>query len=121
MGAIAISILIVVMAGAAIALAATLFVRRRHAKSAITRAKWKTLLYTVPGGYDPADVILRLHAAGYEAVPDIAVGHTAQLLIGGRRDKPPDREDIRRILAEIAQHSPLPRGDWHSAIRFMDE
>lgn len=121
MGAIAIPILIIVVAVVAAGLAAKGFVQRRRAKTDAMRAKRQVLHYNVPEGYDPAEVIIELHRAGYEAVPDATVGQSGELLIGGRGDASPDREEIRRILTVIAQGSPIGDPGWHSSVRFMDE
>lgn len=122
MGAIAIPVVIVLVAALAGALAAVRFTRRRRDEADLMRLSDRTLHYIVPNGVDPADVVLELGRAGYEAVSDATVGNPGELLIGGRGDRGIDREQVRRILSACIDDRAAPQDvPALSHVRFMDE
>lgn len=123
MAAVLIPVVIVVVALILGMMAAKRFVSRQQARAdRLVHSHDDTVRYQVPHGQDPAAVLLGLNRAGYEAVGDPAVTGTNELLIGGRAGRELDREELRAVLAHVAQLNM--EGDQAPAlppIRFADE
>lgn len=117
---VAILLLIVAIAVGSAA-GATVLMRTRRERAARRCACRLTLHYYVPDGCKPAPVAFQFCRAGYEAIPDPTTESPGQVLIGGGRDEPLDREDVRRILARITDDIASASGGTTSAIGFVDE
>ena len=85
-----------------------------------------TVRYEVPNGQDPAAVLNELRAAGYDASPESEPGTSSStLIIGTPTGGAPDREELRRLLANASVHMDpsLDPGNRQtpSTVRFLDE
>ena len=83
-----------------------------------------TLRYEVPPGQDPALVLAGLREAGYDASADSEPGPSSPIVIIGATAGAPDREAVRRALADLDgtnvnpdESAPVDR----SRVRFVDE
>ena len=78
------------------------FGRREIAQSdRLQNADRPTLRYQVPPGQDPVVVLTGLRQAGYEASADSEPGPSSPIVIIGGTDADPDREAVRRTIAEL--------------------
>lgn len=83
-----------------------------------------TLTYVVPPGQDPAAVLAGLRAAGYDASADADPGPSDPVVIIGAHGGAPDREAVRRTLAELDGTNIVPEESGHvprSRVTFVDE
>ena len=83
-----------------------------------------TLRYEVPDGQDPAVVLAGLRGAGYDASPDSEPGPSSPIVIIGSRGSDPDREAVRRTLADLDGTNIVPEESGQvrrSRVRFVDE
>ena len=83
-----------------------------------------TLRYEVPPGQDPALVLAGLRQAGYDASADSEPGPSSPIIIIGATGGAPDREGVRRTLAELdgTTINPDESGSVErSRVRFVDE
>jgi hypothetical protein len=60
-----------------------------------------TLRYEVPAGQDPALVLAGLRQAGFDASADSEPGPSSPIVIIGATGGAPDREAVRRTLADL--------------------
>jgi hypothetical protein len=83
-----------------------------------------TLSYAVPAGQDPAAVLAGLRSAGYDASADAEPGPSSPIVIIGAHDGAPDREAVRRTLADLDGTNIVPEDSGHvqrSRVTFVDE
>lgn len=83
-----------------------------------------TLRYEVPPGQDPAVVVAGLRQAGYDASPDSEPGPSSPIVIIGATGGDPDREAVRRTLADLDGTNVVPEESGRvqrSRVRFVDE
>jgi hypothetical protein len=83
-----------------------------------------TLRYEVPPGQDPAVVVAGLRQAGYDASADSEPGPSSPIVIIGATGGAPDREDVRRRLADLDGTNVVPEESaqvHRSRVRFLDE
>ena len=83
-----------------------------------------TLSYAVPPGQDPAAVLAGLRSAGYDASPDADPGPSSPIVIIGAHGGAPDREAVRRTLAELDGTNIVPEESGRverSRVTFVDE
>jgi hypothetical protein len=83
-----------------------------------------TLRYEVPPGQDPAAVLAGLRRAGYDVSADSEPGPSSPIVIIGATGGAPDREQVRRTLAELDGTNVVPSESGQvgrSRVRFLDE
>jgi hypothetical protein len=83
-----------------------------------------TLRYEVPPGQDPAVVLAGLRQAGYDASADSEPGPSSPIVIIGATGGAPDREAVRRTLADLDGTNMVPEESGRvkrSSITFLDE
>jgi hypothetical protein len=83
-----------------------------------------TLRYRIPAGQDPALVLAGLRRAGYDASADSEPGPSSPIVIIGATGGAPDREAVRRALADIDGTNVVPEESGtvdRTRVRFEDE
>ena len=89
--------------------------------SQLREIKRETLRYVVPRGQDPAAVVAALQRAGYDAMPDAKGIDPGEILIGGSAGEAPDREAVRRVLADANANMEGQDMPEQPVVRFADE
>ncbi len=125
MGAVFVPVLLLIVVLVLAALAVKRFTAREVQHSDRLQSDDRTTLrYEVPAGQDPAVVLTGLRRAGYDASADSEPGPSSPIVIIGARGGSPDREAVRRTLAELdgtnvvpGESAPVER----SRVRFVDE
>lgn len=126
MGAVFVPVilLIIVIVLAAIALKRFGSQEVRHSDR-LQDADRPTLRYEIPPGQDPAVVLIGLRRAGYDASADSEPGpSTPIVIIGDASGADPDREDVRRALADLDGTNVVPEESGQveqPRVRFVDE
>jgi hypothetical protein len=125
MAAVLVPVIIVVVAIIAVAIAVKQFGRRelRHSDR-LQNADRPTLRYAVPAGQDPAVVLAGLRQAGFDASADSEPGPSSPIVIIGATGAAPDREEVRRTLADLDGTNIVPEESGQvqrSRVRFVDE
>lgn len=125
MGAVLVPVILLVVVLVLGGLAVTRFSRAtvRHSDR-LQDADRPTLSYVVPPGQDPAAVLAGLRSAGYDASADADPGPSDPVVIIGAPGGAPDREAVRRTLAELDGTNVVPEESGHverSRVTFVDE
>jgi hypothetical protein len=124
MGAVLIPVILVlivlVLAAVAIKRYSGAEVRR---SDRLQNADRPTLRYEVPAGQDPAAVLAELQSSGYDASADSEPGPSSPMVIIGATGGAPDREAVRRTLADLDGTNIVPEesGPVRTPVRFVDE
>jgi len=93
---------------------------QRHQRS--VEADPRALRYQPPPGQDPAVVVAALRRAGFTTTLDEISGGTPALLVTRPDSRGPDREEVRRVIAENDQvNFEGDRADVAARPRFEDE
>jgi hypothetical protein len=125
MGAVLVPIVLIVIVAVVAAVAVKRFSRAEVERSdRLQNADRPTLRYEVPPGQDPAHVVAGLRQAGYDVSKDSEPGPPSPMVIIGAKGGAPDREDVRRALADLegTHMNPPESGKIHrSEIKFQDE
>jgi hypothetical protein len=80
------------------------------------------LRYRPPAGQDPAVVVAAVRKAGFTTTLDETTGGTPTVLISAHDDSAPDREQVRRIIADTDQvNFEGDAADVAPSPRFVDE
>lgn len=125
MGAVLVPVILLVVVLVLAAIAVKRFSRQERQHSDRLQADDRpTLRYEVPPGQDPAVVLAGLRQAGYDASADSEPGPSSPIVIIGAQGGEPDREAVRRTLADLdgtnvvpSESAPVER----SRVRFLDE
>jgi xanthine/CO dehydrogenase XdhC/CoxF family maturation factor len=125
MGAVLVPVILLLVVLVLAAVAIKTFTRANVEHSdRLQHADRPTLRYALPPGQDPALVVAELRRAGYEVSPDSEPGPSSPIVIIGTHDGEPDREAVRRALADIDGTNIVP-GESGKAqrqqVRFVDE
>jgi hypothetical protein len=125
MGAVFVPVILLIIVIVAAALAMKRFGRRevRHSDR-LQNADRPTLRYEIPPGQDPAVVLAGLRQAGYDASADSEPGPSSPIVIIGATGGEPDREQVRRTLADLDGTNVVPEESARverSGVRFLDE
>src|SRR5689334_3864818 len=110
MGAVLVPVILLVV----LLVLAVLAVKRFSAREVqhsdrLQRDDRTTLRYEVPAGQDPAVVLAGLRQAGYDASADSEPGPSSPIvIIGARGGGDPDREAVRRTLADLDGSNVVP-------------
>jgi hypothetical protein len=125
MGAVLVPVVLILIVLVLGAIAVKRFARREVEHSdRLQRADRPTLRYEVPPGQDPALVLAGLRQAGYDASADSEPGPSSPIVIIGATGGAPDRESVRRTLADLDGTNIVPEESGHvqrSRVRFLDE
>ena len=124
MGAFLVPVILLLIVLVAGALAVKRFSRREIDHSdRLQNADRPTLRYEVPPGQDPALVLAGLRRAGYDASADSEPGPSSPMVIIGATGGAPDREAVRRTLADLDGTNIVPEesGPVRTPVRFVDE
>ena len=126
MGAVLVPAILLIVVIVAAAIAVKQFGRREVQHSdRLQHADRPTLRYEVPPGQDPAVVLTGLRRAGYDASADSEPGPSSPIVIIGTTTGDPDREDVRRTLADLDGTNVIPeesgRVQRSRVRRFLDE
>jgi hypothetical protein len=126
-GALLAPIIVVVILLVLVAFAMKRFSRRTVEHSdRLQYADRPTVRYEVPNGQDPANVLIHLREAGFDASPDSEPGPSSPvIIIGTKTGDEPDRERLRAVLAQTSVNVDpsvdSPTEERHSTVRFLDE
>ncbi|HEX3296630.1 MAG TPA: hypothetical protein VHR85_07400 [Nocardioides sp.] len=125
MGAVLVPVLLVVIVLVIGAIAVKRFTRAEIDHSDRLQADERpTLRYRIPAGQDPALVLAGLRRAGYDASADSEPGPSSPIVIIGATGGAPDREAVRRALADIDGTNVVPEESGtvdRTRVRFEDE
>jgi len=125
MGAVLVPVLLVLMVLVVGAIAVKRFTRAEIDHSDRLQADERpTLRYRIPAGQDPALVLAGLRRAGYDASADSEPGPSSPIVIIGATGGAPDREAVRRALADIDGTNVVPEESGtvdRTRVRFEDE
>ncbi len=125
MGAVFVPVILLVIVIVAAAIAIKRFGRREVQHSdRLQNADRPTLRYEVPPGQDPAVVLAGLRNAGYDASADSEPGPSSPIVIIGATGGEPDREAVRRTLADLDGTNVVPEESAQvdrARVRFLDE
>jgi hypothetical protein len=125
MGAVFVPVIMLLVVIALAAIAIKRFGRREMQHSdRLQNADRPTLRYEVPPGQDPAVVLGGLRRAGYDASADSEPGPSSPIVIIGATGGEPDREAVRRTLADLDGTNVVPEESAQverSRVRFVDE
>ena len=125
MGAVLVPVLLVVIVLVIGAIAVKRFTRAEIDHSDRLQADERpTLRYRIPAGQDPALVLAGLRRAGYDASADSEPGPSSPIVIMGATGGAPDREAVRRALADIDGTNVVPEESGtvdRTRVRFEDE
>lgn len=125
MGAVLIPVILILVVLVSVAFAIRRYSRAeiRHSDR-LQNADRPTLRYEVPNGQDQAAVLTELRSAGYDASPDSEPGPSSPVvIIGSHSGAPPDREELRSVLARspVNVDPPADGPINRPPVRFMDE
>jgi hypothetical protein len=125
MGAVFVPVILLIVVVVLAWIALKRFGRREiQASDQLQNADRATLRYQVPAGQDPAVVLSGLRRAGYDASADSEPGPSSPIVIIGARGGDPDREAVRRTLADLDGTNVVPGESAsveRSRVRFADE
>jgi hypothetical protein len=125
MGAVLVPVLLVLIVLVIGAIAVKRFTRAEIDHSDRLQADERpTLRYRIPAGQDPALVLAGLRRAGYDASADSEPGPSSPIVIIGATGGAPDREAVRRALADIDGTNVVPEESGtvdRTRVRFEDE
>jgi hypothetical protein len=125
MGAVLVPVLLVLIVMVVGAIAVKRFTRAEIDHSDRLQADERpTLRYQIPAGQDPALVLAGLRRAGYDASADSEPGPSSPIVIIGATGGAPDREAVRRALADIDGTNVVPEESGtvdRTRVRFEDE
>jgi hypothetical protein len=125
MGAVLVPVILLIIVIIAMAMAIKRFGRREVEHSdRLQRDDRPTLRYQVPAGQDPAAVLIGLRRAGYDASADSEPGPSSPVVIIGATRGEPDREEVRRTLADLDGTNVVPEESGRvqqSRVTFLDE
>jgi hypothetical protein len=125
MGAVLVPVIILIIVIIAAAIAIKQFGRREVQRSdRLQHADRPTLRYLVPPGQDPAVVVAGLRQAGYDASADSEPGPSSPIVIIGETGTVPDREEVRRTLADLDGTNVVPEESGRvqrPRVTFVDE
>jgi len=125
MGAVLVPVLLVLIVMVVGAIAVKRFTRAEIDHSDRLQADERpTLRYQTPAGQDPALVLAGLRRAGYDASADSEPGPSSPIVIIGATGGAPDREAVRRALADIDGTNVVPEESGtvdRTRVRFEDE
>jgi hypothetical protein len=125
MGAVFVPVILLIIVIVAAAIAVKRFGSREVQHSdRLQNADRPTLRYEVPPGQDPAVVLAGLRQAGYDASADSEPGPSSPIVIIGGHGGDPDREEVRRTLADLDGTNVVPEESGQvqrSRVRFLDE
>ena len=125
MGAVLVPVLLVLIVLVIGAIAVKRFTRAEIDHSDRLQADERpTLRYQIPAGQDPALVLAGLRRAGYDASADSEPGPSSPIVIIGATGGAPDREAVRRALADIDGTNVVPEESGtvdRTRVRFEDE
>jgi len=125
MGAVLVPVLLVLIVLVVGAIAVKRFTRAEIDHSDRLQADERpTLRYQIPAGQDPALVLAGLRRAGYDASADSEPGPSSPIVIIGAAGGAPDREAVRRALADIDGTNVVPEESGtvdRTRVRFEDE
>jgi hypothetical protein len=125
MGAVLVPVLLVLIVMVVGAIAVKRFTRAEIDHSDRLQADERpTLRYRIPAGQDPALVLAGLRRAGYDASADSEPGPSSPIVIIGATGGAPDREAVRRALADIDGTNVVPEESGtvdRTRVRFEDE
>jgi hypothetical protein len=125
MGAVLVPVLLVLMVLVVGAIAVKRFTRAEIDHSDRLQADERpTLRYRIPAGQDPALVLAGLRRAGYDVSADSEPGPSSPIVIIGATGGAPDREAVRRALADIDGTNVVPEESGtvdRTRVRFEDE
>jgi hypothetical protein len=125
MGAVLVPVLLVLIVLVVGAIAVKRFTRAEIDHSDRLQADERpTLRYRIPAGQDPALVLAGLRRAGYDASADSEPGPSSPIVIIGATGGAPDREAVRRALADIDGTNVVPEESGtvdRTRVRFEDE
>jgi len=125
MGAVLVPVLLVLIVMVVGAIAVKRFTRAEIDHSDRLQADERpTLRYRIPAGQDPALVLAGLRRAGYDASADSEPGPSSPIVIMGATGGAPDREAVRRALADIDGTNVVPEESGtvdRTRVRFEDE
>jgi hypothetical protein len=80
----------------------------------------ETLVYKVPNGQDPVELIVALAHAGFTSVEDIA-GGTCQVLVDCPHGRLEDRSRVRAVIEQVCPSGLTRGGARVEAVQFADE
>jgi hypothetical protein len=125
MGAVLVPVLLVLIVLVVGAIAVKRFTRAEIDHSDRLQADERpTLRYRISAGQDPALVLAGLRRAGYDASADSEPGPSSPIVIIGATGGAPDREAVRRALADIDGTNVVPEESGtvdRTRVRFEDE
>ena len=125
MGAVLVPVLLVLIVMVVGAIAVKRFTRAEIDHSDRLQADERpTLRYRISAGQDPALVLAGLRRAGYDASADSEPGPSSPIVIMGATGGAPDREAVRRALADIDGTNVVPEESGtvdRTRVRFEDE
>jgi len=125
MGAVLVPVLLVLIVMVVGAIAVKRFTRAEIDHSDRLQADERpTLRYRIPAWQDPALVLAGLRRAGYDASADSEPGPSSPIVIIGATGGAPDREAVRRALADIDGTNVVPEESGtvdRTRVRFEDE
>ena len=125
MGALLVPVVIFVVLVVVVAVAVKRFGSRQIEHSdALQDPARETLRYEVPPGQDPAAVLIGLREAGYDASTDAEPGPSSPVVVIGATGGAPDREALRRTLADLEGTNVNPDESEtvdRARVRFTDE
>jgi len=125
MGAVLVPVILVLIVVVLGVIAMKRFTRAEVDRSdRLQHADRPTLRYQVPPGQDPALVLSGLRQAGYAASADSEPGPSSPVVIIGGAEGEPDREAVRRTLAELDGTNIVPDESasvQRTRVRFLDE
>lgn len=94
------------------------FRKEAQRTEALSRPRNDTLRYRVPHGQDPATVLAALHAAGYNAAPDLEAG-LGSVVVECANGVEEERERVRAVIAGADLN--LEGDEVSTDVRFEDE
>jgi len=125
MGAVLVPVIVLIVVLVLAVIAVKRFSRTEVEHSdRLQNADRATLRYEVPAGQDPAVVVAGLRQSGYEASADSEPGPSSPVVIIGSPGGEPDREAVRRTLADLDGTNVVPQESGQvqrSRVRFVDE
>jgi hypothetical protein len=125
MGAVLVPVILVLILLVLVWVAVKRFSRQQVEHSdRLQYADRPTLRYAVPPGQDVALVLTELKQAGFDASPDSEPGPSSPILIIGSLSGEPDREAVRRTLAQVSGSNIYPPESGQvqqSEVKFLDE
>jgi hypothetical protein len=102
MGALLVPVVVLIVLLVVAAVVVQRFTRKELDHSDRLQAENRpTLRYEVPAGQDPALVLAGLRQAGFDASADSEPGPSSPIVIIGATGGAPDREAVRRTLADL--------------------